>query len=211
MEQVKNLQLLIGAKPDGNFGRNTAKAYSNFMQWDFSEATHYLSQCMHESRHFSSFYENMNYSASALLEVFGKYFNPEEAKRYERNPEMIANKVYANRLGNGDEASGDGWKYRGFGAIQLTGKKNQNAFADSVGDPEIKQRPEKIAEDYAFNASEWFFDVNGIWRYCGDLDYDSIIKVSRAVNLGNANSTRTPNRMKDRVNCYKTIESWLKS
>ena len=83
---------------------------------------HFLSQCAHESGNFKFVIENLNYSEAALLNVFRRYFNVDEAKQYARQPERIANRVYANRMGNGNESSGDGWKYRGRGYIQLTGK-----------------------------------------------------------------------------------------
>ena len=94
----------------------------------------FIAQCSHESGHFEKLIENLNYSAKGLVMTWPKRFtSPELANRYDRQPEMIANFVYANRLGNGDESSGDGWKYRGRGLIQLTGKYNYQKFADAVG------------------------------------------------------------------------------
>jgi len=93
----------------------------------------FLAQCGHESAEFRTFKENLNYSAAALQSVFGKYFSSSKADRYARNPEMIANRVYANRMGNGSEESGDGWRYRGRGLIQLTGKENYQKFSDFCG------------------------------------------------------------------------------
>lgn len=94
----------------------------------------FISQCSHESEHFTELKENLNYGAKRLVMTWPKRFTTVEiANRYARQPEMIANFVYANRLGNGDESSGDGWKYRGRGLIQLTGKYNYQKFADSVG------------------------------------------------------------------------------
>src|SRR5437763_13781353 len=94
----------------------------------------FLSQCGHESRDFTSLRENLNYSAERLHQVFLKLFpTVESAQPYDRSPEKIGNKIYANRLGNGDEASGDGYKYRGRGAIRLTGFVNYRAFADAIG------------------------------------------------------------------------------
>jgi len=94
----------------------------------------FIAQCSHESGHFEKLIENLNYSAKGLVMTWPKRFTtPELANKYARQPEMIANFVYANRLGNGDESSGDGWKYRGRGLIQLTGKYNYQAFANSIG------------------------------------------------------------------------------
>lgn len=211
MEQVKKLQRRIGAKDDGDFGAKTAKAYMKFMGWDLPEAVHYLGQCMHESQNFQKFEENLNYSPKRLLEIFPKYFDSITAKYAGNNPEAIGNKVYADRMGNGNVYSGDGYKHRGFGAIHLTGKNNQYKFADHVGDQRIKQNPKLIAEEYAFQASEWFFDENQIWRYCGSLETEFLMKVSRAVNLGNALSTGKVNGLQDRLKCYQKVEGWLRS
>jgi putative chitinase len=94
----------------------------------------FIAQCSHESGHFEKLVENLNYGAKGLVMTWPKRFtSPELANKYARQPEMIANYVYANRLGNGDELSGDGWKYRGRGLIQLTGKYNYQKFADAVG------------------------------------------------------------------------------
>lgn len=93
----------------------------------------FIAQCGHESQGFRRMVENLNYSATALMGTWPKRFNEDKANQYARKPEAIANYVYANRMGNGDEASGDGWKHRGKGLIQVTGKENQQAFADHVG------------------------------------------------------------------------------
>lgn len=95
----------------------------------FDRVSMFLAQCGHESAEFKTFKENLNYSKKALLAVFGKYFTESSAAKYERNPEMIANRVYANRMNNGNEESKDGWKYRGRGLIQLTGKENYEKFS----------------------------------------------------------------------------------
>lgn len=93
---------------------------------------HFLSQLSHESAGFTIMQENLNYSSEGLLKIFKRYFSPELAKHYQRKPQMIANKVYANRMGNGGESSGDGWKYRGRGFIQLTGKSNYIKYSKLV-------------------------------------------------------------------------------
>lgn len=94
----------------------------------------FFSQCAHESGGFSVKVENLNYSEKSLLAVFGKYFKTRKPAEYARNPKKIANLVYANRMGNGDESSGDGFKYRGRGFIQLTGRANYEAFAKHIND-----------------------------------------------------------------------------
>jgi putative chitinase len=93
----------------------------------------FVAQVGHESSQLNAVSENLNYSAEGLARTFPRYFTINEAQQYARNPERIANRVYANRMGNGDERSGDGWRYRGAGLIQLTGKNNQHAAADYFG------------------------------------------------------------------------------
>lgn len=95
----------------------------------------FLGQCGHESGGFTRLVENLNYSAERLLQVFPKYFTTAQSHQYARQPEAIANRVYANRMGNGNEDSGDGWRFRGHGLLQLTGKDNHQAFADSIKKP----------------------------------------------------------------------------
>ena len=106
---------------------------------------HFLAQCGHESGGFRATQENLNYSADGLQKIFGKYFPGNLEESYSRNPEKIANRVYASRMGNGAEASGDGWKFRGRGALQLTGKENYKAFSDYLKKPEIMTNPDLVA------------------------------------------------------------------
>jgi putative chitinase len=120
---------------------------------------HFLSQCAHESGGFKHVEENLNYSADGLLKVFGKYFNPTTAALYARAPESIASYVYASRMGNDTEASMDGWKYRGRGYIQLTGKNNYQRFDMAV--PEnIVGNPDLIATKYPLLSAAWFWDLS---------------------------------------------------
>ena len=115
---------------------------------------HFFAQVLHESGCMRYDMENLNYSAKALRAVFGKYFKTkQEAEAYARNPEKIANRVYSNRMGNGSESSGDGWKYRGRGLIQLTGKKNYKAFAAWVGDDRVIDDPDLVASEYAVHSA----------------------------------------------------------
>ena len=115
---------------------------------------HFFAQVLHESGCLRFDTEGLNYSEAGLLKVFPKYFRTaEEAKAYARQPEKIANRVYSNRMGNGDEASGDGWKYRGRGLIQLTGKDNYQAFATWVGDPLIMKDPNLVSSEYAVHSA----------------------------------------------------------
>lgn len=143
----------------------------------------WLAQCAHESNNFRALSENMNYSANALLKTFPKYFNPLEAAQYARKQEKIANKVYANRMGNGAEESGDGWKYRGRGLIGLTGKTNYRLFGKDVGsEKEILDHPELVSEPkYAALSAAWFWASNGLNQLA---DIKDIIGMSKKVNGG---------------------------
>ena len=146
---------------------------------------HFLGEASHESGGFKTAKENLNYSAEGLVKIFGKYFNATTAPAYARNPEKIANKVYANRMGNGDEKSGDGYKHRGFGYLQTTGKTNQYEFADFICDQEIKSNPELIATKYPLASAGFFFWKNKLWAMCdkGVTDAD-ITSVCKRVNGG---------------------------
>lgn len=144
----------------------------------------YLAQTIFESGYLKSTEENLNYSADGLLKVFPKYFKSKsEADAYARKPEKIANKVYANRMGNGNEASGDGWKYRGRGYIQLTGKSNYEAFSkyDLCTEPTLTN-PEKVAT-YPLNqvAAMWYWEKNKI---NDAADYEDVDKATRIINGG---------------------------
>lgn len=137
----------------------------------------FLAQTGHESSNFRVIEENLNYSTDGLRKVFRRYFNSAiVAKRYARQPEKIANRVYANRLGNGPEASKDGWKYRGRGLIQLTGKDNYQLFADYIG----KSLSETIAylstRKGAFESACWFWTTKKLNQYADNNDLDSMTK-----------------------------------
>lgn len=144
--------------------------------------THFLAQIAHESAGFKATTENLNYSANALYGVFRKYFPTlESASEYARQPERIANKVYANRMGNGDEASGDGWKYRGRGLIQLTGKSNYDAFSDAVNQ-DFVSNPDLVASpEWALSSACWYWKNRNINRFA---DVDDIHMVTKHVNGG---------------------------
>jgi len=146
---------------------------------------HFLAQCSHESINFTAVRENLNYSAKALMGTFKKYFPTLElALQYERKPEKIGNKVYASRMGNGDEASGDGFNYRGRGYIQLTGKSNYKAFSDFIGENCVAN-PDLIATKYPLASAAFFFNNNNLWAICdkGDTS-DVVLAVTKRVNGG---------------------------
>lgn len=144
---------------------------------------HFLAQCGHESGGFRLTSENLNYSAKGLLAVFKKYFpDPNKAKLYERKPEKIANLVYGSRMGNGPEVSGDGYRYRGRGYIQLTGRNNYAEF-DKVVTENILQYPDLVATKYPLLSAAWFFHKNCLGR-CKDATDASVVSVTKCVNGG---------------------------
>ena len=143
---------------------------------------HFFAQIDHESG-LKPISENLNYSAKGLRLVFSKYFKTDlEAKKYERKPREIANKVYANRMGNGDELSGDGWRYRGRGFIQLTGKDNYRAFSDYTNKPDYLTDPDMLLnEPDAMVCALWFWSKNKLNTYA---DKDDIYTITRRINGG---------------------------
>jgi putative chitinase len=182
---IKALQTKIGATPDGAFGPKTMKAAMEFYKLSAVRAAHFFGQTSHETGEFKTFSENLNYSAAGLKKIFKKYFNDLTALAYARNPEKIANKVYGNRMGNGVEASGDGWKFRGRGALQLTGKSNYEAFSKYLDKPEIMDKPEMVADEYAFESAMFFFDKNKLWDICDrGVNEDSMLKLTKRINGG---------------------------
>lgn len=145
--------------------------------------SHFLSQCAHESGGFKVTTENLNYSKEGLMKVFGKYFPTEQlASQYAKQPEKIANKVYANRIGNGDESSGDGWKYIGRGYIQLTGKTNYANLAKVINE-DIIVNPDLVATKYPLVSAAWFFNKNCL-KKCTDGSDNTVKKVTTCVNGG---------------------------
>lgn len=146
---------------------------------------HFLSQCAVESVNFKVKNENLNYSAERLVKVFPNYFPTYEiAKKYANNPQKIANKVYGNRMGNGNESTGDGYKYRGRGYIQLTGKTNYSKFNNSVTD-DILSNPDLVSSKYPLTSAVWYFWKYGLWTTCDKGSTDGIVKsVTKLVNGG---------------------------
>lgn len=142
----------------------------------------FLAQCIHESGGFVFLTENLNYRAESLMKVWPRHFpNLTIAKQYERNPEKIANKAYANRMGNGDESSGDGWRYCGRGLIQLTGKSNYQAFADSIETP-LEVIPGYLQTfEGAVQSACWFWETNNLNTLADKKD---ILGLTKKINGG---------------------------
>jgi putative chitinase len=145
---------------------------------------HFLAQCGHESGKFKAVSENLNYSAKGLLGTFGKYFDSVSAAKYEKKPEMIASRVYGNRMGNGDETSKEGYKFRGRGYIQLTGKSNYIKFTKFIGEDCILN-PDLVATKYPLASAAFFFDSNKLWSICDKgFSREVVEQVTKRVNGG---------------------------
>jgi putative chitinase len=182
-----NLQQKIGVTADGAFGPGTLKAAAAFYKLSPNRAAHFFAQTAHESGGFKAFSENLNYSAKGLRGVFRKYFPTDAlANAYARQPMKIANRVYANRMGNGPEGSGDGWKYRGRGFLQLTGKNNYRAFGIYIGrEQEVLDNPDLVAGELAAESALWFFDCNKLWGICDQGVNDAaILALTKRINGG---------------------------
>jgi putative chitinase len=183
---LKSLQAKIGVAADGAFGPGTLKAAMAYYKMTPERAAHFFAQTAHESGNFKAFAENLNYGASGLTTTFKKYFpTTEKALLYERKPEKIANLVYGNRMGNGDEASGEGFKFRGRGALQLTGKDNYKVFSEYLKNPEIMTNPDLVATEFAFESAIFFFDRNKLWDICDKgVNKDTILALTKRINGG---------------------------
>lgn len=157
---------------------------------------HFLSQCSHESAGFTAVRENLNYSAARLLQIFGKHFTHEDSQFCAGRPELIANICYANRMGNGNAASGDGFKYRGRGYIQITGRDKYAAFGKFIGE-DCLDDPDIIARKYPLLSAAWYFDVNRLWAICDKGAGDDVIRLlTRRINGG-------LNGLEDRIRLFR--------
>lgn len=199
------LQEKIGVTADGSFGPATLKAAMAFYEMTPERAAHFFAQTAHETGEFKLFSENLNYSAKGLLTTFGKYFPGNRSELYAKQPEKIANRVYGSRMGNGDEKSGDGWKFRGRGAIQLTGRDNYDKFASSLLNAEIMLNPDVVSTDYAFESAIFFFDRNKLWSICDKGITDAtILSLTKRINGGT-------NGLDHRSFLTKKYYDWLKA
>ena len=203
-DALKMLQKTCGVTPDGAFGPNTARAIAEHYGLNANRGAHLLGQAAHESGNFMISEENLNYRAETMCRVWPSRFKSEaEAEPYARNPEKLANKVYSGRMGNGSEASGDGWKYAGKGFIQLTGKDNTRAFAEHIGRDSLVDDPSPIADELAMDSAIFFFEKNGLFAMADKGVTDSIIKsITKRVNGGY-------HGLEDRMEKTKKIYRWL--
>lgn len=186
MNYIKDFQSKNNLLSDGIVGQKTLFKMKDVFSLPSIEATaHFIGQIDHETAGFKYDRENLNYSTQGLLKTFGRYFPTEElARQYARKPEKIANRVYANRMGNGDEASGDGWKYLGRYSVQITGKNNYTELSNFYNDPKILSDPNNTIRDYYWKAAFFFFERNNLWSLTKQVDYNSIRKLTRRINGG---------------------------
>jgi len=176
-----DLQKLKGHIPDSVIAQ-IPEVMTKFKIDTAIKLAHFLSQCGHESGGFKVTQENLNYSAKGLLGVFKKYFPTEAiANQYAKQPQKIANRVYGSRMGNGPEASGDGYKFRGRGFIQLTGHDNYSLFDKTVPE-DIMANPDLVATKYPLLSAAWFF--TRCLGKCTDASDAAVTAVTRCVNGG---------------------------
>jgi len=181
---IKIYQEDKGLVPDGIVGKNTINAMVSDFRVNYLQISYFLGQIAHETANFRYSTENLNYSAKGLRNVFRKYFTVSQAELYQRKPEKIANRVYANRMGNGNEKSGDGWKYRDRGAIQLTGKTNYESFSKWVGDDTVLDNPDIVATKYYIDSAMYYFMTNNLFDNIGSLSYEICKRITKRVNGG---------------------------
>lgn len=196
------LQTQCGITADGAFGPGTYKAGAQHFSLTNNRAAHFFAQTYHESGGFLVLSENLNYSEQGLLTTFPSHFNQSIAAAYARQPEKIANHVYANKNGNGDENSGDGWNFRGRGCIQLTGRSNYQAFANYSNRPDVMTNPDLLLGELAFTSALFFFERAGIWGIADQGTGVSIItEVTKRVNGGTLG-------LSDRIALTEKFAAW---
>jgi putative chitinase len=197
-----NLEKLKGHIPDAVIAQIPETA-AKFNITNNLRLAHFLSQCGHESGGFKAVSENLNYSADGLKKIFGKYFPGNLNESYARQPEKIAARVYASRMGNGDEASKEGFKFRGRGFIQLTGKANYTNFTKFIGEDCISN-PDLVATKYPLASAAFFFDSNKLWSICDKGSDDATVTaVTKRVNGGTIG-------LPDRIKHFKEYYNLLK-
>jgi putative chitinase len=197
-----NIQNLKGHIPDGVLAQ-IPSVMEKFKIDTPLELAHFLAQCGHESGNFKAVSENLNYSADGLKKIFPKYFPGNLNESYARKPEAIASRVYASRMGNGNEASKEGFRFRGRGYIQLTGKENYAAFDKFVED-DILANPDLVATKYPLLSAAWFFSKNKLNEIASKgADDATVTAVTKRVNGGTIG-------LADRIKHFKEFYALLK-
>ena len=197
-----NIEKLKGHIPDSVISQipDTAK---KFNITNNLRLAHFLSQCGHESGGFKAVSENLNYSSDGLKRTFGKYFPGNLSESYAKQPEKIASRVYGGRMGNGDELSKEGYKFRGRGYIQLTGKSNYTSFTKFIGE-DCVSNPDLVATKYPLASAAFFFDSNKLWSICDKgSDDTTVTAVTKRVNGGTIG-------LADRIKHFKEYYNLLK-
>ena len=205
-DAMRKLQIKIGGcGSDGAFGPNTARAIANFYGLSPERGAHVLGQASHESGGFKVVREGLYYSTAERIQAVwpSRFPTVESAEPYARNPSGLANKVYSDRMGNGDESSQEGALFSGKGFLQLTGKSNFRAFASDMRLPEVMTNPDAVATDYAFETAQWFFNKNGLFKIADEgVNDDTIKRITRKVNGGY-------HGLEDRTEQTNKIHTWL--
>jgi putative chitinase len=197
-----NIEKLKGHIPDAVLAQIPDTA-AKFNITNNLRLAHFLAQCGHESGNFKAVSENLNYSADGLKKIFGKYFPGNLNESYARQPEKIASRVYASRMGNGDESSKEGFKFRGRGYIQLTGKANYTNFTKFIGE-DCVANPDLVATKYPLASAAFFFDSNKLWSICDKgADDATVTAVTKRVNGGTIG-------LPDRIKHFKEYYNLLK-
>jgi len=197
-----NIEKLKGHVPDAVIAQIPDTA-AKFNITTNLRLAHFLAQCAHESGKFKAVSENLNYSKDGLMKIFPKYFPGTLAESYARNPEKIASRVYGGRMGNGDEASKEGYKFRGRGYIQLTGKNNYTNFTKFIGE-DCVANPDLVATKYPLASAAFFFNNNNLWAICDKgADDTAVTAVTKRVNGGTIG-------LADRIKHFKEFYNLLK-
>ena len=196
-----NIDKLKGHVPDSVLAQISETA-SKFNITNNLRLAHFFAQCSHESGGFKITSENLNYSVDGLKKIFGKYFPGNLAESYAKQPEKIASKVYGGRMGNGAEPTGEGYKFRGRGYIQLTGKENYTAFGKSINE-DMTANPDKVATHYPLLSAAWFFSKNGLHKMADGGSTDTVVtSITKRVNGGTIG-------LSDRIKHFKEYYSLL--
>jgi putative chitinase len=199
---MQKLQERIGASTDGSFGPNTARAITKHFSLSAERSAHLLGQASHESGGFTRVCESLYYSSpDRIRKVWPTRFKTvSDAEPYARNPKALADKVYSNRMGNGEN---EGSVFIGRGFLQLTGKDNYRSFAADMRLPEVMTDPSLIETDYAFETAYWFFEKNRLFKIADEgVDTNTIEKITKRVNGGY-------HGLQDRMDQTNKIYGWL--
>ena len=200
-EAMKRLQEKVGVGSDGAFGPNTARAIAKHYELSPERGAHLLGQAHHESGGFKKTTESLYYSTPERIQAVWptRFETIADAEPFAKNPEGLADKVYGDRMGN----EGEGFRWRGRGFLQLTGKFSYRKFAAEMRLPDVMTDPDLVCEEYAFETAQWFFQANGLFAIADAGVNDSIIKkITKRVNGGH-------HGLKDRINQTNKIHSWL--